>query len=187
MRIISGNFKGKRIFEPTDMKTRPIKDLTKESIFNLINHSNKFSVDIKKSQILDLFSGTGSFGIECISREAKFVTFIENYSRVLPILKKNLSSLKSINNFEIIEMDIFKDLNIKYLKKKYDLIFMDPPYKEDKIEFLVKTILNSKILKSKGVMILHRHKKQQDNFPQNFRIIDERKYGISKIIFGTFS
>ncbi len=187
MRIISGNFKGKRIFEPTDIKTRPIKDLTKESIFNLINHSNKFSVDIKKSQILDLFSGTGSFGIECISREAKFVTFIENYSRVLPILKKNLSSLKSINNFEIIEMDIFKDLNIKYLKKKYDLIFMDPPYKEDKIEFLVKTILNSKILKSKGVMILHRHKKQQDNFPQNFRIIDERKYGISKIIFGTFS
>ena len=187
MRIISGNFKGKRIFEPIDIKTRPIKDLTKESIFNLINHSNKFSVDIKKSQILDLFSGTGSFGIECISREAKFVTFIENYSRVLPILKKNLSSLKSINNFEIIEMDIFKDLNIKYLKKKYDLIFMDPPYKEDKIEFLVKTILNSKILKSKGVMILHRHKKQQDNFPQNFRIIDERKYGISKIIFGTFS
>ena len=88
MRIISGLYKGKKIYEPKDIKTRPLKDLTKESIFNIINHSNKFEIDLKKSKILDLFSGVGSFGIECLSRGVKNVLFIENYQKVLPVLKK---------------------------------------------------------------------------------------------------
>ncbi len=62
MRIISGYFRGRKILEPIDIKTRPLKDLTKESIFNLINHSNKFDINIKSSIVLDLFSGVGSFG-----------------------------------------------------------------------------------------------------------------------------
>ena len=77
MRIIGGNFKGKKIFEPKDKETRPLKDLTKESIFNLIIHSNKFKVDLKNSYILDLFSGDGSFGLECLSRGVKKITFVE--------------------------------------------------------------------------------------------------------------
>ena len=99
MRIISGKFKGKKILEPKDSKTRPLKDLTKESIFNIIKHSNKFSIDLDKSEILDLFSGTGSFGIECLSRGAKFVTFVENYTKILPVLKQNLQNLKLIKNY----------------------------------------------------------------------------------------
>ena len=83
MRVISGDFKGKKILEPKDLKTRPLKDLTKESIFNIIEHSNKFSIKLENSEILDLFSGTGSFGIECLSRGAKFVTFVENYKGIL--------------------------------------------------------------------------------------------------------
>ena len=63
MRIISGSFKGKKILEPKDKKTRPLKDLAKESIFNIINHSNKFKIDFNNSTILDLFSGVGSFGL----------------------------------------------------------------------------------------------------------------------------
>ena len=86
MRIISGKFKGKKILEPKDLNTRPLKDLTKESIFNIIQHSNKFKINFENSEILDLFSGTGSFGIECISRGAKFVTFVENYKEILSIL-----------------------------------------------------------------------------------------------------
>ena len=88
MRIISGNFKGKKILEPIDKSTRPLKDLTKESVFNIILHSKKFKNEIKDSCILDLFSGVGSFGLECASRGAKNLTFIENYKNVLPILKK---------------------------------------------------------------------------------------------------
>ena len=76
MRIISGLFKGKKILEPRDILTRPLKDLTKESIFNIINHSNKIKISLEKSCILDLFSGVGSFGLECLSRGSKEVVFI---------------------------------------------------------------------------------------------------------------
>ena len=93
MRIISGNFKGKTIFQPKDKSTRPLKDLTKESIFNIIEHSNLFNIKIEKSHILDLFSGVGSFGLECVSRGALSVTFFENYKKVLPILKKNIFNI----------------------------------------------------------------------------------------------
>ena len=85
MRIIAGTFRGKKILEPKDTLTRPLKDLTKESIFNILNHSNKFEINLKKSNILDLFSGVGSFGIECLSRGSKEVVFGEKYNAVLPI------------------------------------------------------------------------------------------------------
>ena len=110
MRIIGGKFKGKKLLEPQDKETRPLKDLTKESIFNIINHSNKFSIDIKKAKVLDLFSGVGSFGIECISQGASHVTFIEKYKAVLPILKKNLNNLKSEINCEIIDISDLKNI-----------------------------------------------------------------------------
>ena len=71
MRIISGQFRGKKILQPKDKNTRPLKDLTKESIFNIINHSNKFKINIDDSYVLDLFSGVGSFGIDCLSRGVK--------------------------------------------------------------------------------------------------------------------
>ena len=86
MRIISGTLKGKKLFLPLDKKTRPLKDLTKESIFNLIEHSNKLKINISKSKILDAFSGSGSIGFECISRGAVKVTFIENYKPAIKIL-----------------------------------------------------------------------------------------------------
>ena len=186
MRIISGNFKGKKIFEPNDLKTRPLKDLTKESIFNIIEHSNKFSIDFEKSEVLDLFSGTGSFGIECLSRGIKHVTFVENYKGVLPILKKNLNNLKSINNYSIIEKNILDNFNFSDLKKKFDIIFLDPPYKETNLEKILFIIIDKKILKDKGIFIIHRHKKQKDVLPKTIKIIEEKIYGISKIIFIIF-
>ena len=88
MRIISGLFKGKKILQPKDSETRPLKDLTKESIFNILKHSNKFNIEIKNSVILDLFAGVGSFGIECLSRGASEVFFFENYYNSLKILKE---------------------------------------------------------------------------------------------------
>ena len=77
MRIISGTYKGKKILKPKDILTRPLKDLTKESIFNIITHSNKFNLNLTKSFILDLFSGVGSFGLECLSRGAKKVVLLK--------------------------------------------------------------------------------------------------------------
>ena len=75
MRIISGKFKGKKLILPKDRNTRPLKDIVKESIFNLIDHSNKFKIKIENSTVLDLFAGSGSFGLECISRGSENVFF----------------------------------------------------------------------------------------------------------------
>ncbi len=186
MRIISGLFKGKKILEPKDTTTRPLKDLTKESIFNIISHSNKFRLELSNVRVLDLFSGTGSFGIECLSRGFKEVFFIENYLGVLPILKKNLSNLKSIHNYNIIEKDIYNENIFLNLNKKFDIIFLDPPYKHKNLEDLFNKIKDSNILNTEGIIILHRHKNEKDNFLSKFNIIEEKNYGISKIIFLTF-
>ena len=186
MRVIGGKFKGKKLLEPKDKETRPLKDLTKESIFNIINHSNKFSIDIKKAYVLDLFSGVGSFGIECLSQGADHVTFIEKYDGVLPILKKNINNLKSEINYEIIENDILNNFEFKSLKLRYDIIFLDPPYKEKTLKNILNTIIENRILKDNGIIIIHRHKKEIDEFPKNFQLIDEKKYGISKVIFGSY-
>ena len=187
MRIISGTFKSKKIFEPKDSSTRPLKDLTKESIFNIIVHSNKLKVDIKNSYVLDLFSGVGSFGIECISREAKHVTFIENYRGVLPILKKNLLSLKVDQRYQVVEQNILDGINLKNLINKFDIIFLDPPYKEKNLQKILDNISNEKLLNTNGIIIIHRHKKSEDQLSKNFKVIEEKKYGISKIIFGILS
>ena len=174
MRIIAGTFRGKKIIEPKDTLTRPLKDLTKESIFNILNHSNKFNVDLENSNILDLFSGIGSFGIECLSREAKKVVFIENYNGVLPILKKNLISIKSINNYKIFENDVYDNRTFLNLDNKFDIIFLDPPYKDKNLKNVLNNIKNEKILNKTGIIIIHRHKNEQDTLPKTFKIIEEK-------------
>tara|TARA_B100001094_G_scaffold248547_1_gene245618 strand:- start:75 stop:641 length:567 start_codon:yes stop_codon:yes gene_type:complete len=183
MRIISGTFRGKKILEPKDIKTRPLKDLTKESIFNILNHSNKFKINLEDSNILDLFSGVGSFGIECLSRGVKSVIFIENYNGVLPVLKKNLQNLKAIENYKIIEKDINNGKIFETLDKKFDIVFMDPPYKDKNLNLLLENLENIKILNKNGIVVLHRHKNEQDIIPKNFKVIEDKRYGLSKIIF----
>ena len=183
MRIIAGTFRGKKILEPKDTLTRPLKDLTKESIFNILNHSSKFEINLKKSNILDLFSGVGSFGIECLSRGSKEVVFVEKDNAVLPILKKNLKNLKLIENYKIIEKDIYDVAFFTSLEKKFDIIFMDPPYKDKNLSLLLDNIKNEKILNKNGILVIHRHKNEKDLIPDKLKVIEEKKYGLSKIIF----
>ena len=185
MRIIRGILKGKKIFLPSDKLTRPLRDMVKESIFNLLEHSSKFGSKIENAKILDLFSGSGSFGFECISRKCKKVTFVENYPEALKILKKNIKNLDIENKCKIIDQDIFILFNSDYFfENKFDIIFIDAPYKEEKINFLIFTIKNKKILSDKGIIIIHRHKKDNIEIAKNMNIFEERIYGISKIIIG---
>ena len=184
MRIISGNIKGKKILDPKDMNTRPLKDLTKESIFNILAHSNKLSVRLENSNVLDLFAGVGSFGLECLSRGSSNVTFVENYNNVLPVLKKNISNLDFEENSLIIENNIIDNLNFQNFKKKFDIIFIDPPYKEMRINNIIEKIKEKKLLSKNGIIIIHRHKKDELKITEKLDIFETRTYGISKILFG---
>ena len=186
MRIIGGSFKGKKLLQPNDSKTRPLKDLTKESIFNIINHTKKFNIHLNSSVVLDMFSGVGSFGIECISRGVKSVVFIENYRNVITVLKKNLKNLKSITNYQIIEYDVYNEKIYSSLNNKFDIIFLDPPYKDKNYVSVLLKIKEKNLLAPNGIIIIHRHKDESDNLFLNFKILEEKKYGISKILFLTF-
>ncbi len=181
MRIISGNFKGKKINLPKDQLTRPLKDIVKESIFNIIEHSNVIKLDIKKSLILDLFSGSGSFGLECLSRGAERVIFNEKYNLAINVLERNIKNLNCENKCEILKSDCFE--LYKNFNQKVDIIFIDPPFKEKKINELIDMIIKMKILKKDSLIIIHRNKKNQEFLNNKLNIIDTRYYGLSKIIF----
>ena len=184
MRIIGGIFKGVKIFESLDKNTRPLKDLVKESILNILEHSKEANIKINNSIVLDLFSGTGSFGLECISRGAAKVYFFENYIQSLEILQKNIKKLKCEKKTIIFNENAYNFFDNKELKnEKLDLIFLDPPYKEENIKIILENIAKLKLLKKSGLIVLHRHKKTKDDFSNKFTIKRSVKYGISKIIF----
>ena len=187
MRIISGELKGTKLYLTSNKETRPLKDLARESIFNLLTHSNKIFFQLEKSVILDLYAGTGSFGLECLSRQAKNVFFIEKDKNAIEILKKNIDKLKLKNKTKIFFSEIFKLIEKSYFSEfKFDLIFCDPPFKSKNISRLIETIYAQKILKRNGIIIIHRNKNASDKFPNFFNILEIRKYGMSKIIFGKF-
>ena len=184
MRIISGKLKGKKLFLPKDKATRPLKDLVKVSIFNLLDHSNIVKKKLENSSILDLFSGTGSFGLECLSRGSKNVYFFENYVGAIKVLEKNLNFFKNSKNFKIFKFDCFEFFESnKEINKKFDIIFLDPPYKELRINKLIEKIIQKKILKIDGFIIIHRHKKDKLEISKKLKVLDVRNYGISKVYF----
>jgi len=188
MRIISGTNKGKRLIMPNDKRTRPLKDLAKESVFNILTHAKYVNFHLKDSKILDLFSGIGSFGLECISRGSKFVFFIENYPPVLEILKINISNLKYGSRSKVIDIDAFKINNDTFENnQKFQIIFCDPPYKEKKIELLIENIIKMDILEKNGIIIIHRKKDDLDTYPNKFKVIDTKTYGLSTFVFGRFN
>ena len=184
MRIIGGILRGKKILAPTNKSTRPLKDIVRESIFNIIEHSNNEFVNLNNAKVLDLFSGTGSFGIECLSRGAEKVVFFENYANSIKILKKNLDLLKLNKYSKIIEKDTYNISQFQLNLLKFDLIFLDPPFKDNKINQLIEIIKKIKITSKKSLIIIHRNKKIVENISKDLIISKEKNYGLSKIIFG---
>ena len=185
MRIISGIYKGRKLFEPLDKKTRPLKDIVKESIFNLIQHSSDIKINLLNSNILDCFSGCGSFGIECLSRGSTMVDFVEDYQLSISILEKNVNYFKLNDKSKIFKMSTENFFLNNLQNKKYDIIFFDPPFKYYHIKNLLLNVIEKKILKEKSLIILHRHKNSKDEIPQLIKILKIKNYGSSKIIFNT--
>ena len=188
MRIISGKFRSTKLFIPLGKETRPLKDITRESIFNTLLHFKKLPFKFKNAKILDLYSGTGSFGLECLSRDASKVTFVESNKNALKILQKNIYKLNIEKKTSIIQCSVLNYLsNIDNSNHRVDLIFLDPPYKENNIYELMNNIIKANILKKNGIIIIHRNKKSKDNYSNHFKILDIRKDGTSKIIYGNLT
>tara|TARA_B100000029_G_C17301493_1_gene860839 strand:- start:148 stop:711 length:564 start_codon:yes stop_codon:yes gene_type:complete len=186
MRIISGTFKGRIISFLDNKITRPLRDSVRENIFNLITHSKNININLENTNVLDLYSGVGSFGLECISRGAKNIQFVEKNLEPLNILKKN------INNFSIQDKSIIFERDIRYFfdqsenLKPFDLIFLDPPYADKDYIQILDLIYKNKIFKKEHLVIIHREKNSEENFGKILKVLFIKNYGRSKIIFGTF-
>ena len=183
MRIIGGNLKGKKLSIPLDRSTRPLRDMVRESIFNILNHSSTVSKNINNSKVLDLFSGTGSFGIECLSRGAKEVIFFENYSNSIKVLKNNIFNLKLESKTKVYENNAYNLKESNLNNEIFDVIFLDPPFKDKEINVLIDQIKILKIADINTIIIIHRNKKSVDNIPKFLNVLDEKNYGLSKILF----
>ena len=186
MRIISGAFKGKLIKFLKNTNTRPLKDIVKENIFNILTHSQSIKINLSESNVLDLYSGIGSFGIECLSRGAKKVTFVEANYEALNVLKKNIDDL-SISNKTILINQKAEDYLRNNKNKKFNIFFFDPPFLDNTFIENLNLIKRNKIYEANHIIIIHRESKTQDNLDDFLGTIFIKKYGRSKIIFGKFN
>ena len=148
MRVISGTLKGRIIKGYDIIGTRPTMDRIKESLFATIqNH-------IKDAIVLDLFSGTGNYGIEAISNGAKKVYFNDLNNKCTNIIKENLDNFNILDNSIILNLDYQKCLEYLFKQNiKFDLIFLDPPYKDDIISEIIVFINKNNLLNDKGLII----------------------------------
>ena len=114
------------------------------------------------------------------------MVFIESYSEALKILKKNLTNLISKNNYRIIEQDAYHDRTLAQLNYKFNIIFLDPPFKDKNIENILFNIKKNELLDENGIIIIHRHKNSKDNLPSDFLLLKKKIWYFKNNIFKFF-
>lgn len=166
MRIISGKYKGRKLLGDNIDGTRPTMDRIKESLFGTIQNK------LKDSVCLDLFAGSGSLGIEALSNGAKECYFVDKNKIVIDVLKENTSN---IDNSILIHLDYLNALN-KFKEKniKFDIVFLDPPYKDNLINPSLIYIKENNLLNKDGIIICEY---ENEEFSIDLEIIKEKKYG----------
>jgi len=176
MRIISGEYGGRRINPPSKMPhTRPTTDVAKEGLFNVLQHK----IDIEGMKTLDLFGGTGSISYELASRGAGDLTLVEKDSTMYEFIRKTIRELR-IENITTVKMDVFKFL--EQCSEKFDFIFAGPPYALINIDELPRQIFEKDLLNKDGWFVLeHTPRNDYKTFPY---YKTERNYGTT--IFSIF-
>jgi len=168
MRIISGKYKGRRIDIPGKITARPTTDFAKEGLFNLLNNR----IDFGGIEVLDLFAGTGSIGIEFISRGAARVVSVETDRKHGHFLRQVCKTL-GIDNLMLITTDVFQFIASAH--QRYDLIFADPPYALHNLQEIPDLIFAAGLLKEEGTLVIEHSFK--NDFSQHLRFSSHRNYG----------
>lgn len=174
MRVVGGKYRGKKLLSPLDEKTRPTLDKTRESIFNII------STKVIDSTVLDLFAGSGAFGIEAVSRGASKVCLNDIHNQAIKVIKENVNSLKDLTS----EVNITNKDYLSFLKDNkevFDVVFLDPPYSMKVIDEIIKYMIDNKMISSTGVFIAETVKEDVINIEYEFSKVKEYVYGKSKL------
>ncbi len=173
MRIISGKYRGLKLAEFNGGEIRPTADRVKESLFNIL------CAEVAGARVLDLFCGSGNLGIECLSRGAQSVWFNDVSADSIGVLKKNLSKLKDCSAYRITNLDYSVCLA---RADKFDLIFIDPPYKSEAGLAALEAVAKGGLLDEGGTAVYERDKAFEGEVA-NLVKIDERKYGKTYLTF----
>ncbi len=171
MRVITGTARGRKLKEPMGNAIRPTTDIVKEAIFSMIQF------DIEGRRILDLFAGTGQLGIECLSRGAKSVTFVDQSKDAIKLVRENLEHCDLQG--EVVQAD-----SIGFIGRdgKYDIIIIDPPYDTDLMDKALEKIVQFDILNDGGIIVCEsRLEKTVQELPAPYGVVKERKYGKIKV------
>lgn len=174
MRIVAGKFKSRIINAPMGDNTRPSSDKTRQAIFNVI------APYVYDANVLDIFSGSGALAIEAISRGAKKATMIDNNLEAIKCIKSNISSLR-INDQCVVINDDYKV--IEKLNESFDIILLDPPYKLNVIDEIIKIIEEKELLNENGIIVFESDQEHVINYEVNGYVIKNKKYGIAHVTF----
>ncbi len=181
MRVISGVARGTKLNSIDSTDTRPTLDRVKEALFNIIQNI------IDDSIVLDLFAGSGAIGIECISRGAKKAYFCEKSHEAVKMIRQNIEKTRFTDKSEILQQDYKKALkNYSVRNIKFDIVFLDPPYKKDIAVDAVQDIIELGLLEKNGVIIIETDEKERELKELEklqVEVYDLRKYGRVNLIF----
>lgn len=179
MRIISGSRRGKKLYAFDGRKIRPTTDRMREAIFNIL------SSRVKDATVLDLYAGTGTFGLEAVSRGARSAIFIDNHPDAIHLLKKNISACDMIEETRVVKWDIAHDLNcLKGILSGFELVFLDPPYDRNLVHPTLLHLHESGALQPAAHIVIEHG--LDDPLPHDldcFTRVDQRKYGKSLVSF----
>ncbi len=177
MRIIAGEFRGRKLLSVRGMKTRPTSDRIRESIFNILSDT------VRDAVVLDLFAGTGAMGIEALSRGAKYAVFIEQSKEALSAVSQNIRNCSLENRTRTMRWDIVKNLNcIRNLSDPFTLVFADPPYDQNMLEPALQNLIQSGSLAA-GAVIVAEHTPAETVQAAGLEITDQRQYGKTAVSF----
>lgn len=184
MRVIAGKHKGRRLHTVADLSVRPATSRVKESIFNVLQNR----VDWTEARVLDLFAGSGSLGIEALSRGSQHVVFIENSKRAAAFLQQNIALVNALAESEIVVADVFDFLARQHAT--YDVVFADPPYKFEALNRLPTMVFQSGIVSPDGYLIIEHPQEltfvRDDSFGEPsplWQTAIVRKYGRTVVTF----
>jgi 16S rRNA (guanine966-N2)-methyltransferase len=186
MRVVAGEARGRKLKAPDTPGTRPIIDRVKTALFDIL------STEVEDARFLDLFGGTGSVGIEALSRGAAHATFIEMNFKVLKLLRENLQTTGLADRAESLQADAFKFLQQKsagttQTTSPYDIIYVAPPQYHDMAARALEILDTSPLVAEHGLVIVQIHPKERAGVAaitcQRLALSDERRYGSTLLMF----
>jgi 16S rRNA (guanine966-N2)-methyltransferase len=202
MRVVTGEAKGRKLKTPNTSGTRPIMDRVKTALFDIL------STQVEDARFLDLFAGTGSVGIEALSRGAQHATFIEMNTKILKLVRENLQITQLADRAETLHSDAFKFLQAHQVlqpaqnahvsvlssvvgqQRTYDIIYVAPPQYEELAARALALIDSSTLIAEDGLVIVQIHPKERSGVAavecQHLVLTDERRYGSTLLMFNRY-